>query len=102
MSSASSTKPEVSIGEAGTHDGMLTNTRSGRPRVAAMQHAHAVGAEHVADLVRVDDDAGHAARHDGARELARREHGALDVQVAVDQARAARRRRRGRSRSRRE
>jgi hypothetical protein len=55
----------------------------GRPQ----QHPHALGAEDVADLVRVDHHAGDAARHDRSGKLARRQQRALDVQVPVDQPR---------------
>jgi hypothetical protein len=51
------------------------------------EHAHALGAQDVADLVRVDHDAGHPPRHHGPRELAGRQQRALDVQVPVDQPR---------------
>ena len=48
--------------------------------------ANAVEAEHVADLVRIGDDGGRAARHHGAREFRRWHHGRLDVHVRVDEA----------------
>ena len=50
------------------------------------QPVHAVGAEHVRQLVGIADHRGHAVRDDRAGELARRELGGLDVHVRVDEA----------------
>ena len=56
---------------AGTHDGAITNTSSGRPSVGVEHPLDALDAGHVGDLVRVADDRGRPARHDRARELRR-------------------------------
>ncbi len=56
---------------AGTHDGAITNTSSGRPSVASSSQSHALDARHVGDLVRVADDRRRPARDDRARELRR-------------------------------
>ena len=74
--------------DAGTHDGAITNTSSGSPSVAPSSHSTPSSAGDVGDLVRVADDRGRPARHDGARELRRRELRRLEVHVRVDEARA--------------
>ncbi len=56
-------------------------------RGGSEEELDAIRPEHVADLVGIYDHTGHPARHDGASELGRLEERALDVQVAVDQAR---------------
>ena len=47
---------------------------------------HAVGAEHVRDLVRVGDDRGRAEREDEPRELVDQQLRRLEVEVRVDEA----------------
>ena len=59
-----------------------------RRALGALEHeADALEPEHVGDLVRVGDHRRRAARHHRARELRRRHHGALDVDVGVEQTR---------------
>ena len=51
-----------------------------------MHQPDAVEPEHVGDLVRVHEHAGRAVRNDGAGELGRRHHAALDMHVPVAEA----------------
>ena len=59
----------------------------GEARGLVVHQPNAGKSKHVADLVRVDEHARGAMRDDGAGELGRRNHAALDVHVAVAQAR---------------
>jgi hypothetical protein len=47
---------------------------------------HAVGAEHVGDLVRIRDDRGRPERQDEPRELVRQQLRRFQVHVRVDEA----------------
>ena len=59
----------------------------GRGERLVMHQADAFEAEHVGDLVRIDEHRGGAVRDDGAAEFGDRHHAALDMHVAVAQAR---------------
>ena len=69
---------------AGTQLGAMMITFSGSPRDASAMKRTPASAGDVGDLVRVGDDRGHAARHDGRGELRRQAQAALDVDVGVD------------------
>ncbi len=87
-------------GELGDAEGRAAGGERARRHARRRHHHHFVGsalgvvehpphpldAQHVGDLVRVGDDGGGAARHDGTRQLRRRHHAALDVHVGVDEA----------------
>ena len=51
-----------------------------------MHQANAVQAEHIRDLVRIDEHRGRAVRDHGAAELRHRHHAAFDMHVRVAQA----------------
>ena len=83
-------------GPSGPHGRLEVRRRNARrrhhedvqrqPVGGAEQPVDALDAGDVGDLVRVADDRGRPARHDGPRELAGRELGRLEVHVRVDEA----------------
>ena len=87
MSSASSTRARVL--EAGQRGDARRHGEQDLERepAALLEHpADAVQAEHVGDLVVVDEDGRRAVREDRLGEPRDRDHRGLDVQVGVDQA----------------
>jgi hypothetical protein len=72
-------------GALGTQDGICTKTLTGRHQRLVVHQPHAGQAQHIGDLVRVDEHRGGAVRDDGAGEFGDGHHAALDMHVAVAQ-----------------